>query len=79
MLAERDVEVVNRLCCAGSDGDEGRGIVQRPDGNRIALAFNLRREEAHTACHLFYATDLADEGALEGVYIGVELRESRVR
>jgi hypothetical protein len=79
VLAERDVEVINRLCGTGSDGDEGRGIVQRSDGNGIALALNLRSKEAHAASHLFYATDLADEGALEGVYIGVELRESRVR
>jgi hypothetical protein len=74
LAEQRDVEVIDGLGGAGPDSDEGCGIVQRSDGDGIALALNLRSEEAHAAGHLFYATDLADKGALEGVYIGVELR-----
>jgi hypothetical protein len=38
------------------------------------LALDLRRKEANTACHLFDTADFSDKGALEGVYVGIELR-----
>lgn len=68
------IEVVHRLRRARTDGNQRRRIVQRSDRNRIMLALDLRGKEANTACHLFYATDFPDEGALEGVYVGIELR-----
>jgi hypothetical protein len=77
VLAEGDVEVIHGLRGSGANGDERRRIVQRPDGNDIALALNLRCEEADAARHLFYATDLADKGTLEGGHIGVELWSER--
>jgi hypothetical protein len=61
VLAKRDIEVIHRLRSTGTNGDEGCGIVQWSDWNGIALALDLGCEEAHAACHLFYATDFADK------------------
>ena len=74
MLANHDIKDVYHLHSAGTNGNEGRGVIQWSNGNGIVLALNLGCEEAHTTSHLFYATDFADKRTLEGVYIRVELR-----
>lgn len=74
MLGELDVQFVDGLRSARADSDEGGRVVQRAYGNEVLLLLNLALEEADAAGHLVDAANLTDEGALERIDIGIQLR-----
>ena len=71
VLAKRDVELVHRLRRTRAHRDEWRGVVQWAHSYCVLLLLNLGGEEPDTARHFVDAANLADERALERVYIRV--------
>lgn len=77
MFGKLDVELVSYLLHAWTnDGERGR-IEEGSDGDIVLL--DSGGEEADAAGHLVYSAYFADEGALEGVHFGVELRAHQHR
>lgn len=78
MLGQGDVQLVHSLRRARADGDERRRVIQGSNRNLVLLLVDLAGEKANAPRHLVDATNLTDEGALEGVDVGIQLSTSKV-
>lgn len=72
VFAELDIQLVNRLRSRRTNSEQGDRVMQWPD-REVALFLNLSLEKSDTARHFVDTADLANERALKGVHIRVQL------
>ena len=78
VLRELHIQLVDGLRSTRTDSHERRRVVEGANSDGFLLLLNLRGKEADATGHLVDAADLTDEGTLEGIDVGVQLRASAV-